>query len=32
VRLTAIADSGHMIMYDQPQRFASVVEAFLLGR
>jgi N-formylmaleamate deformylase len=31
-RLTVIAESGHMIMYDQPKRFAAVAKAFLLGR
>lgn len=31
-KLVAIANSGHMIMYDQPQRFRTEVKTFLSGR
>ncbi|HEY9580782.1 MAG TPA: alpha/beta hydrolase [Rhizorhapis sp.] len=31
VRLKAVGPSGHMIMFDQPQRFAEEVRAFLRG-
>src|SRR3546814_14142421 len=31
-RLKAVGPSGHMIMCDQPQRFAEEVRAFLRGR
>ena len=31
-RLVPIADSGHMIMYDQPARFREAVRAFLAAR
>jgi pimeloyl-ACP methyl ester carboxylesterase len=31
-RLVPIADSGHMIMYDQPARFREAVKAFLAAR
>lgn len=31
-RLRPVAQSGHMIMYDQPKRFAAEVKAFLSAR